>query len=225
MSAPLLGSKRRQLSDEVAAYLRQGIMAGEYAAGQSVQADAVGEMLSVSATPVREALQSLKAEGFLELAPRKGFTVAPLVANDIRDIFEAHALIAGELAARAATNAEPETVGELDALHHELMAAADRGDHDALEQKNHEFHRLVYRMSASTRLRWALGVFAKYVPRMFYSQIEGWPATTARDHSAVIEAIRAGDDRAARETMAEHIRTAGELLADHYERRAANDSA
>lgn len=221
MQQPGIGSKRRPLSEEVASYLRQAIMAGELASGESVQADAVGEMLSVSATPVREALQSLKAEGFLELAPRKGFTVTPLTAEDIRDIFEAHALIAGELAARAARNADDSAVRELDALHHELMGAAHRGDHDVLEQKNHDFHRMVYRISASTRLRWALGVFAKYVPRMFYAEIEGWPSTTARDHAAVIDAIRARDDAAARDAMAEHIRNAGELLADYTEARTA----
>lgn len=212
-------TSRRQLSDEVAAYLRQGIMAGEYASGQPIQAEAIGESLSVSATPVREALQALKAEGFLELAPRRGFSVAPLVAHDIRDLFEAHALIAGELASRAAANAEDAEIEKLEALHEGLMAAAKSGDNELLEQKNHEFHRLVYRIADSDRLRWALGVFAKYVPRMFYSQIEGWPRSTARDHSAVIDAIKAHDVDAARTAMATHIRNAGELLAEHYERR------
>ena len=224
MRVPAIGPQRRQLSDEVAAYLRQAIMAGELPSGTSVRAEAVGEQLSVSATPVREALQSLKAEGFLELAPRKGFTVAPLVGDDIRDIFEAHALIAGELAARAVKNAGAEEVAQLDVLHQDLMSAAQRGDHDALEQHNHEFHRTIYRLSGSKKLRWALGVFAKYVPRMFYAQIEGWPDTTARDHSAVIEALRIGDAEAAREAMSAHIRTAGELLAEYTERRTAEYS-
>ncbi|MFF1880715.1 GntR family transcriptional regulator [Pseudarthrobacter sp. NPDC058196] len=42
--------------------------------------EAVGEELEVSATPVREALQALRVEGFLQLVPGKGFTVVPLVA-------------------------------------------------------------------------------------------------------------------------------------------------
>lgn len=210
----------RQLSDDVASYLRQAIMAGEFIPGQSIRADAIGEQLSVSATPVREALQALKVEGFLDLIPRKGFTVAPLAAQDIRDIFEAHALIAGELAARAAVKAQPEQISELEALHHELMAAAHRNDHEALEQKNHGFHRLVYQIADSQRLHWSLGIFTRYVPRRFYAQIEGWPATTADDHSAVIEAIARHDPDAARTAMTEHIRHAGEQLATHYEKQS-----
>ncbi len=80
---------RKQLSGEVASYLRESIVAGEFSPGSSVRAEAVGELLAVSATPVREALHTLKVEGFLELIPRKGFIVAELRAKDIRDLFVA----------------------------------------------------------------------------------------------------------------------------------------
>jgi DNA-binding GntR family transcriptional regulator len=214
--------RRPQLSDEVSSYLRQAIMAGEIAPGASVRAEAVGEELEVSATPVREALQALRVEGFLELVPRRGFMVAPLAADDIRDIFEAHALIAGELSSRAAKLATEDQVETLQALHGELMEAAGRKDHELLERTNHEFHRYVYRMAGSDRLRWALGNFAKYVPRAFYAQIEGWPETTTTDHSAVIDAIVARDPDAAREAMAQHIRNSGEKLAEYFASRQAN---
>ena len=219
MSSKGSGLKRRQLSDEVASYLRQAIMAGEFVSGQSIRADAIGDLLSVSATPVREALQALKVEGFLELVPRKGFTVATLTAQDIRDLFEAHALIAGELTARAAAKVQPEQLSELEALHLELMAAAHHNDHEALEQKNHSFHRLVYQIADSERLRRSLGIFTRYVPRRFYTRIEGWPVTTANDHSAVIDAIAKHDPDAARTAMTEHIRHAGAQLAEHYEKQ------
>lgn len=167
--------QRRQLSDEVAAYLRQSIMAGEFAPGASVKAEAVGERLDVSATPVREALHALRAEGFLELVPRRGFTVRPLTAADIRDIFEAHALIAGELAARAAAMIDDAGIARLRENQERLMAAARQGDHALLEQLNDDFHRQVYAASGSERLRWALGGFVKYVPSAFYAEIAGWP--------------------------------------------------
>lgn len=214
--------QRPQLSDEVASYLRQSIIAGEYKPGQSVRAEAIGEALDVSATPVREALHVLRAEGFLNLVPRKGFTVAPLVADDIRDIFEAHALIAGELAARAALNGTSEQQTALQEAHEKLMRAAHYADHESLEKFNHEFHRTLYRMSGSTRLRWALGNFAKYVPRAFYAQIEGWPETTTEDHTAIIDAVVAGDADAAREAMAQHIRNSGEKLAEYFDSRQAS---
>jgi len=210
---------RKQLSDEVASYLRETIVAGELAPGSSVKAEAVGELLSVSATPVREALHTLKVEGFLELIPRKGFIVAALRAKDIRDIFEAHGLIAGELAARATVNSGEEDLQAIQKIHDEVLAAASKNDHDLLEKKNHEFHRLIYHLADSERLKWALGAFLRYVPRAFYAQIPGWPDTTIRDHTEIMEAMIKGDAEAARQTMGQHIRNSGEELAEYFEKR------
>lgn len=219
MAAVSAPGRRRQLSDEVASHLRQSILAGEYVSGESIRAEVIGSTLDVSATPVREALHALRAEGFLELIPRRGFTVAPLVVDDIRDIFEAHALIAGELAARATRSAEREQIVVLQGVHEELMRAAESGATEKLERLNHEFHRSLYLMAGSERLRWALGNFVKYVPRAFYSQIEGWPETTAADHSAVLEAVVQGDADGASAAMAQHIRNSGEKLAEYFANR------
>lgn len=211
--------RRRQLSDEVASHLRQAIMAGELPPGESVRAEAVGESLDVSATPVREALHALRVEGFLELAPRKGFTVSPLSAKDIRDIFSAHSLIAGELTARAAETASDEQLAELQDIHERLTAAAGRNQTDELERLNNTFHRAVYLAADSDKLRWALSAFARYVPTAFYSQIDGWPEATMADHGEIVEAISSRDVSTARELMARHIERAGELLADYVDKR------
>lgn len=211
--------KRRQLSDEVASHLRQAIMAGELLPGQSVRAEAVGALLDVSATPVREALHALRVEGFLDLAPRRGFTVSPLDGKDIRDIFEAHALIAGELASRAAGKVTDEQISEIFEIHESLMEAVVKGRHEEIEQLNHAFHRAVYIAADSERLRWSLNGFAKYVPRAFYPQIDGWPDATAEDHGEIFEAIQERDAARARELMAQHIRNAGERLALYVDKR------
>lgn len=210
---------RKQLSEEVSDYLREAIMAGELKPGESIRADAIGELLGVSATPVREALHALKVEGFLILEPRKGFAVAPLTGQDIRDVFCAHSLIAGELASRACVSATDEQVAELGALHFELMAAAQRNDTEILEEKNHQFHRQIYIMANSTRLRQTITTFVKYVPRMFYSEIPGWPVTTVNDHSTMIDAFRVRDAKGAREAMEKHIINSGELLAQYFDQQ------
>jgi DNA-binding GntR family transcriptional regulator len=219
MQAAAEVNNRKQLSEEVSAYVREAIMAGELRPGESVRAEILADTLAVSATPVREALHALRVEGFLDLVPRKGFTVTRLVGDDIRDIFRGHALIAGELAARAALMATPKQISELEALHFELMAAAHRDDTELLERKNHEFHREVNRIAGAPRLRWVLGIFSRYVPRRFYSQIPGWPATTAEDHAAVLAAIIERDADEARAAMEKHIANSGELLAQHFDRR------
>jgi DNA-binding GntR family transcriptional regulator len=216
---------RPQLSDDASAYVRSMIMSGQWRPGESVRPEAIGEALGISATPAREALQALRVEGFLELLPRRGFQVAPLTGQDIRDLFEAHGLIAGELAARAALLATPEELAELEALHHELLAAAQRKDLPLLEEKNHAFHRQLNLMADARKITWVLGLIGRYIPTLFYSSIEGWPQATAHDHSAILESLRSRDAVAARESMHSHIVHSGELLAKQFDKRAASDSA
>jgi DNA-binding GntR family transcriptional regulator len=69
--------RRPQLSEDAASYVRNMIMSGRLQPGAAVKAEAIGEQMGISATPVREALQALRVEGFLQLLPRKGFLVAP----------------------------------------------------------------------------------------------------------------------------------------------------
>lgn len=210
---------RLQLSDEAAVYVRSMIMAGEMRPGEHIRPESVAQALQISTTPAREALQALKVEGFLELVPRKGFIVSELNGEDIRDLFTVQALIAGELAARACSRATDTALNELVALHHEMLAASRRADTEALEEKNHYFHKQVNRMSGSRKIVWALSLMTRYVPRRFYSNIEGWPEATIHDHSDLVDALTARDSNAARQAMADHIAHSGELLAAHFDER------
>ena len=203
--------------------MRALIMAGELKPGTPVLAETIAEVLGISTTPAREGLQSLRVEGFLELIPRHGFQVAPLTGTDIRDLFQIQGLIAGELAARATTAATSEDIEELDALHHELIAAARRHDQRVLEEKNHAFHREINVIAGSRKIIWALGLLSRYVPREFYSSITGWPQATVDDHALLLESIRSRDAEAARTAMHQHLIHAGELLADYFDRRVAQD--
>lgn len=214
-------SSRRQLSDHAASHVRALIMSGTLLPEMSVRPETVGEQLGISTTPAREALQLLRAEGFLELAPGRGFTVAPLTGNDVRDLFTTQALLAGELAARAAGEASASDLAELEALHHELIAAARRLDTQGLEAKNHEFHRHINRAAGSRKILWALSVVARYVPREFYASIPGWPEATVTDHGEILAGLRERDADRARRAMHQHVVHAGELLAQHFDSRAS----
>lgn len=216
---------RPQLSDDAATYVRNLIMSGELRPGASVRPEVIGEALGISTTPAREALQALRVEGFLQLLPRRGFMVAPLSGQDIRDLFTAHALIAAELAARAARLASEADIAELDALHLELLAAARRNDLLLLEEKNHAFHRQINRIANARKIAWILGLVGRYVPRLFYASIEGWPDATADDHATILESIRSGNADAARSAMQRHIVHAGELLASHFDKRTEGEPA
>lgn len=213
--------QRPQLGDEAASYLRDLITSGTLAPGAHVRPEVVAAELGISSTPAREALQALRAEGFLELAPRRGFTVALVTGADIRDMFLVQSMVAGELAARAATKLTPEDLERLETIHSSLTEAANRGDLVALEEWNHRFHREVNLVSGAPKLAWVIQLVSRYAPRRFYASIEGWPQTTVHDHTDLLDAFRAKDAERARTEMTEHVQHAGDQLAAHVDARLA----
>jgi DNA-binding GntR family transcriptional regulator len=166
-------------------------------------------------------LQALRAEGFLDLAPRRGFTVARIDGNDVRDMFLVQSMVAGELAARAASNATPELIARMQRIHDDLIAAAKRDDLAKLEELNHAFHREINLAADAPRLAWVIKLVSRYAPSRFYASINGWPETTVHDHNGLLEAIATGDAEMARAEMVEHVRRAGEQLASHVDARIA----
>lgn len=209
--------RRRQLSDEVAAYVRELIMSGQVRHGEFLRLERIAGDLGISVTPVREALLSLRGEGFVTLEARRGFMPAPLSRQDVQDLFEAQAYFAGELAARAAERITEERLAALDRTQDELEKASRAGDSEGIERANHRFHRAVNLTAGSPKTAWLLQLVARYAPRRFYSTIPGWSQASVDDHHLVLAALRAGDADAARQSMRTHIRHAGALLIVHLE--------
>jgi DNA-binding GntR family transcriptional regulator len=211
------GFSRRQLSDEVASYVRALIMSGHIQSGDFIRLERIAEELDLSATPVREGLLSLKGEGFVELKPRRGFVVAPLSVADIRDLFTAQALLAGELVARATTRMGAADLRGLNDVQEALRKAAQAGDGERVESLNHGFHRRINLAADAPRLAWMLSISTRFAPRRFFATIPGWSEISAQDHAAIIKAVTERDADAARAAMMRHMENAGDLLAANFE--------
>jgi len=59
-------------------HIRQKIITGEYASGQDINEREIQEQISMSRSPIREALIQLKLESFIEVFPIKGTFVFPI---------------------------------------------------------------------------------------------------------------------------------------------------
>ena len=209
---PSFESPRRQLSQDVASYVRELIISGRVREGEFLRIDAIARAMNVSSTPVREGLLLLQLEGFVRLSPRRGFLVVGFSRQDVRDIFWAQAVLAGELAARAAAAITEEEVAQLRALmaaHVDAVAASDEPRYTRLA---HQFHRTVNLAARSPRLAILLGTMTKQLPNTFYGKIEGRVQSSLDDHPSIFEAIVAGDDETARDLMREHIVAGGDVL-------------
>jgi DNA-binding GntR family transcriptional regulator len=84
---------RDNLSQEIAALLRDRIIDGALEAGQRLNEVHLARDLGVSRTPLREALARLAAEGFVDQAPRRGFFVRGLDPEEVESLYAIRAIL------------------------------------------------------------------------------------------------------------------------------------
>ncbi|MFG2293458.1 GntR family transcriptional regulator [Streptomyces sp. NPDC048603] len=85
---------RNTLRQQIADALRDEVLAGRLPAGGEFTVKQIAEQYEVSATPVREALVDLSAQGLLESVQHRGFRVKAFTVEDFRGMIEARKLIA-----------------------------------------------------------------------------------------------------------------------------------
>jgi DNA-binding GntR family transcriptional regulator len=216
-------SRRQQLPEEVAGYVRELIITGAVRPGEFLRMERIAEAVGVSNTPVREGLLVLRSEGLVELVPRRGFVVSPFSRQDVRDLFWAWAQLARELAARAARKITPEQLAELEVILARYESAVAAGDQDRIGELGHLFHRRINLAADSHRLALMLSSFVRQLPNRFYAAIETQASTGGDDHGLLMEALRRRDARAAKSLMERHILARGDYLLEILQERGLWD--
>jgi DNA-binding GntR family transcriptional regulator len=212
---------RREATSSAYQRVRDLIVSGRLAPGAPLVEAELSLRLGVSRTPVRAALQRLQQEGFVT-ASRAGTMlraiVAPLTADDMREVF----LMVGALesaAARLAAGLDParrlrladglaETAGEL-----REASAARPPDVVRAHDLHVRFHRTCSAAAAGPRLLLELDVLqpqAERYQRVYTSAIVHGSDDAAREHWAIVEAIRGGDQDGAERAVTHNWRASAE---------------
>ncbi len=195
------------LTARVYRQLRQDILSGRFQEGESLTEMSLAKELSVSRTPVREALRQLELEELVEIRPNRGAIVKGITPDDIRDIYEIRSVIEGMAADRAAREATTEEMDQLEEILDLTQFYLDRGNYEKLQSMDGRFHQQLYNMCKNRMLRHILKDLHNYVGRSRGASLktEGRARESIREHRAVLEAIRSQDPVEARELMTQHV--------------------
>ncbi|MBU0589866.1 MAG: GntR family transcriptional regulator [Gammaproteobacteria bacterium] len=195
------------LHEQVAQRLRQMLVEGQIAPGAKLNERALAEELSVSRTPLREAIKMLAAEGLVELLPNRGAIAVELTEADILNTFEVMAGLegqSGELAAQRITDAE---LSEIKAMHYEMLAAYTRRDLSAYYRLNAAIHRAINAAAKNPVLTDTYNqVNARLQALRFRSNQDGEKWRRAmQEHDEMVAALTAHDPAAMRAVLLAHL--------------------
>ena len=201
---------RRSLTDEVRDHIRDGIAEGRYKPGEWLKEGAIGEELSVSRTPIREAIRILEAEGLIVMEPWKGITVATLSRRQVSDFYAYREIIEGLAAEMAASVITEDEIEGLDAILLQLEKGRDQTGSE-LANVNELFHKTIFDISGNRFLNQSLEVIntAKIlIWKPVYPSHERW-REAQQEHRKMFDALRSRDAMTAKTVAQEHVRSAG----------------
>lgn len=207
---------RRTVRESTLQAVRDMILNGQLEVGQPLRQDELAAQLGISRTPLREALQSLAAEGLVSIDAHRGAVVAKPSAQQLLDTYrirEALEVLAGREAAVLST---PEHADRVAAVFGR-MAASQTPDEWA--EWNARFHAEIYSVVTNIQLlelvemlRNRAGVYIRMLAR------QHGPTRHADDsHEQMLAALRRHDPDAMERLVREHLqataRTVQPLLA------------
>ena len=204
---------RGELIDHVHARIRDEILRQRLRPGGKLAAEHLATMLQVSRTPVRQALERLTKEGFVTRVPARGYFVAEIAVDEVRDLYDVRAAL--ELHACRSTFARGITPEGLEAI-----TAADDAYQRLLRDRevvaraeaDQQFHMVLAGLAGNAVLVKLLGEnFERLNFRRRYDGYWFWAAQGARsteaasEHQALIQAIAAGDESQALTRLQQHL--------------------
>jgi len=192
------------------------IISRELQPGEHLGEGELAAQLGVSRQPVREALQRLATEGWVDLRPALGASVHVPTDAEADQLFAVRTLLEAESARLAARNSTPEHVDRLWKLQQAGVKALKVNDQDGLVAGNAALHAYVVSMSGNTVLADLIAVVDRRV-RWYYLPIAKTRGKDAWDeHAEIIEAIANRNGRRAGDLMRRHTERTRQI---HHERR------
>lgn len=216
-SAAALGEKT---SVSAARVLREAILAGELAPGQTLGEESLGRQLGISRTPIREALVILRGEGLVETPPNRPAAVRAFTAADLREMHSLRALLEGYAARTAAQRLSARELEELAASVERYARLAQHDDRLAdLVEENFTFHGTIIGAARSERLSTMIAQVTA-VPLIYKSYMTYSPEnreSALQDHRKILAALHDRDADRAESLMKAHVLWARDVALAHLE--------
>lgn len=206
------------LVDDVHDVLVDMIMNRQVDAGSRLNIDALARTMSISPTPIREALARMEAEGLVTKEPRRGYVVARVIGlEELRSMIDFRLLLEPAAAAAAAERVTDAQAASL----LELARSGGSGQSDPTANRldmiyDAQFHDTIAMLGGNAWLRDALARLRSHLHMYRLYHHAHHVAATTPEHVQIAEAIAARRPDEAREAMSRHLHTAMRRLDDVF---------
>ena len=195
------------LNKEVYEALRYRIITNDLAPGQKLYEKDLMEEYQIGRTPLREILQELKRDGFVEILPKLGTHVISLDLRTLKEIMQIRKDLEGLAVELAVQNITPEQLEELKGLIREAEGLNDAAPAKRFSEIDITFHEVIYQASGNRQLK-------EMIETLFHRMSMYWfhlglstddLKNSYKELDTLISVIEQKKPKEAREIMGRHI--------------------
>jgi DNA-binding GntR family transcriptional regulator len=203
-------SETLQLGTRAYRALASGIVGGVIEPGTQLRPDTIAEQLSISTTPVREALHRLEGDGLLVKLPYQGWFVREFTEQEVRELYAMRAAMECFGVRLACARITEEELAWLNAHQAVGEAALRADDMDAYRLYNRDLHAAIIRAARNSYLSSVMAQLSLQSQMLMAKTIRlaGRPSRAIEEHQELVGLIAKRQETAAERLMEHHILSA-----------------
>jgi DNA-binding GntR family transcriptional regulator len=197
----------RSLTRLIADELKQAISSGKLQPGEKLSEQSLTSSIGVSRVPLREALRSLEAEGYVTFLSNDQVIVSKPTVGEIEDYYSIASVLEGLAARLAVEHARPEEIDRLRELHLHLKQACRSQDAAAYFEANSRFHRFIAEIAGNERLYRMIDQMRQEMrrTRILALHLPGRFDYSMREHDQIMDAFLKKNPALAEATVIKHL--------------------
>jgi DNA-binding GntR family transcriptional regulator len=166
----------------------------------------LADLLSISRTPLREALQRLEGEGLIVKSPNRSFVVRTVDLAEYLHSLKVREIVEGESAALSSGHVPPDKLRRV-RLEIEELAQATTYHTDAHWRSDDNLHNLLVDYCGNPVMA-DVARSLRVTTRLFeIARLSDRLGPDTREHLDIVAALEAADPRSARKSVQAHIRS------------------
>ncbi len=194
--------------------IQQWIIDGTLHPGEKLNDLELAKALGVSRTPVRESLQLLEVQGFVEMFPGKATQVTEIERESITDLLPPLAALQALSAELAIPNMTEETIALLEETNEEFANAVHAKDDFAALKIDEAFHHIIVDAANNPYILSMLESLQAHVRRLFFHNSIILTEKSIDEHAQIIQLIKDKNGEKVTAAMRENwLRAIEEFLA------------
>lgn len=186
--------------------LKDNIVRLELAPGSMLSENELAAQMGLSRTPVREALVELSKVDIVEIYPQRGSAIALIDYDLVEEARFMRLVLEKAVAEQVCALATPADIARLRQNLELYRQCMERGDSNAGLDTDNAFHRILFQIARKDRvfgLIRNLSIHFDRVRRLSLSAVKD--TKVLADHTAIVDAVEAGDAPKAVALMEEHL--------------------